>query len=289
MKITPFTFESLVADEAPSENRFHSFELPKKPSITQTPENHVEIVEPNFSEADLMAAKQKAYDEGFASGKKEGVREAENNQQHMREEVQLVVQSINQHSDSVQQHYEQTIKHYESQMAALVTVCAQKVAGEALRLSPLADIQEMIENCVSGLFDAPQIIATIHPSLITELKPLVPKTFELVGDESLQIGDCNLSWQHGQAMRDTSQLWQMVEQTLNRHFAIEQVAPIATTPITADDAEMLLDEPMEMKIEDAIERAASAAMPTVDSMLDIHQDPPAPSPATQSIQGDSHE
>lgn len=210
MRISPFTYESFTDEEKVS------------PVDNEEVQSDVEVVQETviitFDEDEMEVAQKTAYDDGFEAGKKEGIREAEmKGQQHL-EEIKAVIGQIETSFQALQQQYGSAIAERQSELGKLVLTCAEKVAGEALRKDPASDIQEMINECLGGLFDSPEVVATVHPDLVETLEKSLPSNIMVTADESLQLSDCRLSWQHGEAIRDSGSLWNEVEQIIHRHF-----------------------------------------------------------------------
>ncbi|GEM_PF-7118905 len=219
MKITPFTFESFGGDKPASPSLAADvLDMPEEEVVAE------EIIEPSFNQEELDAAKQQAYDDGFLAGKKEGIREAEQtNQQHL-EVLNGVTAHINEKLVQLQADYTKTLKKRQAELGKLVMTCAEKIAGEALRKDPVSDIVDMIDNCLSGLFDSPELIAKVHPEIAPLLKDKLPDTVTIEVDDTLKLSDCLLNWKHGQAMRDTATLWGEIETIIERHFVTKSIA-----------------------------------------------------------------
>lgn len=216
MRVTPFTFESLIPEHRAAASG----------EVLAAPEEAVveEAPAPTFSEAELEIVKRDAHDEGFLAGKKEGLREVEKESQVKQEQMLAVVSSIDEQLSKLQQEYDQVLRSRQKEIGRLVMTCAEKLAGEALRKDPVSDIAEMVESALNGLFDAPKIIALVHPSLAPMLKERLPRNVTIDTDESVHPANCTLMWQHGQAMRDTARIWQEIETIILRHFEMQSAA-----------------------------------------------------------------
>jgi flagellar assembly protein FliH len=220
MKITPFTFDPLVAEEAKNASNA-SFVL-EDFGVPQT--NPVEEAEevpppPTFSEEEMEQAKKESAEEAFLAGKKEGLREAEKEQQQSLEAMTIVLSRVEEQLSVMQLEHQKKQEEQQSGLAQLILAAAQRVAGEALRRDGLSDIEEMIQNCLSGLFEVPDLLLIAHPDVIDGLKEKLPKQVSFQADEALNPADCRLQWQHGEAIRDTESLWNEIDSRIQRHFA----------------------------------------------------------------------
>ena len=293
MKITPFTFEPFGGDETATSSAIIADGL-------NGPEEEAaeEIIIPTFSQEELEAAKQHAYDDGFLAGKKEGVRDAEHqNQQHL-EVLNGIVGQVNEKIGKLQSDYSQTLSKRQVELGKLVITCAEKLAGEALRKDPISDIAEMLDECLNGLFDSPEITANVHPEIAPLLQGKLPNTVTVNADESLTLNDCTLNWKHGQAMRDTANLWSEVEGIISRHFtttstleaevsveATLETQTSAPQPITATpSAEIVTETPPQVHANAPVRTIINSPSATPESEP-LTETPPT----TNEIKGEDHE
>lgn len=230
MKVTPFTFDSFEEEDKPSE---------AANALSQNlPEEQVEEEVPSFSEDELNAAKQRAYDEGFLAGKKEGLRELDRTAQEKQDALAIVVSTVENNMQLMQQEYHNSIQQKQSDIGKLVITCADKLAREALRKDPIGDISDMIEACLDGLFDVPEVVANVHPDIAPLLQDKLPKIVTVNADKNIQLNDCNLSWKHGQAVRDSKQIWMEIEAIIERHFTSTATKEEYIQPIVEDEVKI---------------------------------------------------
>ena len=237
MKIKPFTFDSFDQEIT------HIGDNGTLPDEIADEEQAEEIL-PTFSEDELESAKQQAYDDGFIAGKKEGLREIDRESQGKQNALSLVTASIENNLDNMRQDYQNTLHKRQKELGKIVIACADKLAAEALRKDPISDISHMIESSLDVLFDAPELIANVHPDIAPLLQEKLPNIVTVQADESLQLNDCNLNWQHGQAMRDSAQLWQEVDTIIERHFK--------TSSKQEFSSEQRINEPTEIEMTEGV-------------------------------------
>ena len=217
MKITPFTFDSLIAEEqmAPDAVMMRGVEIEPEALVEEAPA-------PTFDELQLEEAKQKSYDEGFIAGKSEGLRESEKQNQEAEEAQNQVLEIIANQLQQLQQQQQQHIQSKQQELGSLVMSCANKIAGEALRKDPISDISTMIEQCVAALFDQSEITARVHPQVAGLLENKLPKSVVIEQDEKLQLNDCQLQWQHGSATRDSQAIKAELENIISHYFEAQE-------------------------------------------------------------------
>ena len=264
MKVTPFTFESLGQDALPANTAAQAGN--QNDSVEQAPPP------PTFSEDELAAAKQLAYDDGFAAGKKEGLREVDRDAQEAQAALTKVVTNISDELGKLEEGYNNSLNNLQSSLGKLVITCADKVVIEALRKDPISDIQAMVESCLDGLFDTPEIVAVVHDDIKPLLQGKLPASITIETDSSMALTDCKLNWKHGQATRNSDEIWQEIDSIVNRHFS---KSPIETekaesAPITEDTSQAESAETTE--VTEAVEVAEELSQPESAAADSVPQD-----------------
>ncbi len=218
MRITPFTFDSLIAEEVVASSSLLTGEA------TEALQEDIieEEVVPTITPQELEQAAQEAHEDGFMMGKKEGLREAEKLQQEKQEEQAALLKAIEQNMQAMQQQYDALLNARQAELAPLILLSANKLAGEALRKDPVSDITEMVKQCCMALFDTPEVTAQIHPEMVALLENKLPKNVTLEADETLKMQDCTINWQHGTAIRDSAAIMQELEDVIERYFTASE-------------------------------------------------------------------
>lgn len=175
---------------------------------------------PTFDEAQMQAARTQSYEEGFMAGKAEGRREADAEMMQLQHEANQVALIINSRLDALAQQHREYLVEKQSEMGRLVLSCAQKIAVEALRKEPLADIQAMVDECLTQLLEGPQAIVQVHPKLQPQLSTLYAGRARVLGNPEIKPLDCIIQWQYGEATREIDEIWNQIESTIDRYFTI---------------------------------------------------------------------
>ena len=203
---------------------------------------------PTFSEEELQAAK----DEAFQEGRAEGFRQAETTTQQMiANALNIIAAGMPSLRDAQDQANDDTARTA-LQVAlnalgrVLPTFVARHGAGE---------IETMVAELMPHLLDQPRIIVKVHHDLVEGLRDrLVAVTdangFEgrvvVMGDAAIMPGDCRLEWADGGAERDMARVWQEIEDIIDRHvkaieaedgdFQTVAIEPDVEPPAAADAA-----------------------------------------------------
>jgi flagellar assembly protein FliH len=175
---------------------------------------------PSFSEAEMEAARKAAYEEGFMAGKAEGKREADAQMMQLQQEANQVSQMITQRLDNLAQQHRTYLIEKQAELGRLVLACAQKIAVEALRKDPLADIQAMVDDCLAQLMEQPMAVIQVHPKLQPQLAGIYANRAKVMGNPEIKPLDCVIQWQYGEATREIDEIWNQIEETIERYFTI---------------------------------------------------------------------
>ncbi len=230
MEITPFKFEPLISDSHPnSDGHSTAVSASTKGNIDSNyqTEKSKEKLEPEtpppptYSEEELETAKQQAFDKGFAAGKAEGKREIDHEEQILREQTNMILQSINEQLPILLNQQQEFIAQKQPEIGSLVLNCAGRIALEALRKDPISDIESMITECLSKLMGKQEITASVHPKLQTALVEIFGRKITINADPTLSPGDCKLSWGSGESVREIDRIWSEIEAIIDRYFSIE--------------------------------------------------------------------
>lgn len=175
---------------------------------------------PSFSEAEMEAVRKAGYEEGFMAGKAEGKREADAQMLQLQQEANQISKVINGRLDALAQQHRSYVIEKQTELGRLVLACAQKIAVEALRKDPLADIQAMVDACLAQLLEQPMAVVQVHPKLQSQLSQAYAGRAKVMGNPEIKPLDCIIQWQYGEATREIDEIWNQIEETIDRYFTI---------------------------------------------------------------------
>lgn len=233
MQITPFMFEPLLADPMRASGKLADNLLKNEDAETAEPEEEPAAPPPpTFSEEELYAAKQAAYDEGFAAGKAEGKREVDHEAELLRQQTNGILEAINARLPQMEEQQQEFLARRQPELGSLVLSCAGRIALEALRKEPVADIEIMIAECLETLMGKQEILVSVHPKLQTPLTDLFGRKIKIDANSDMSPGDCRITWNSGESTREIDRIWSDIETVIERHFSI---APAAETETAAEE------------------------------------------------------
>lgn len=176
---------------------------------------------PTFSEAQLEAAKTKAFEEGRQQGIEESLESRE-------EQLAGIMRMISGDTQKLFIAEEEREKLYEAEAVRLTLAIFE-------RLFPLYTAQHGFDELKSVLNDIlhrqegqAEILIETAPSQcegveahIAKLPPLSGKTvFKVAGNESLQEGACKLSWTNGGAVYNSAAMAEEIQTILEETLAV---------------------------------------------------------------------
>lgn len=244
MRIVNFAFEPLLSPDITGNGNGYA-------EIIRAPVSEAAILPPappTFSEEELDAAKRAAYEEGYMAGKAEALRESERDAAQLQQEISAATAQVTAHLESLSQQHQQYIIAKQSELGRLVLGCAERLAVEALRKEPLADIQAMVNDCLGLMLGKPEVVVQVNPKLQSSLAKQFGNRVKVEGVPDMNPVDCRISWSYGEASREIDNIWHQIEETIDRYFAIsatEMSQQVSAQPSTTD-ADILTISPTDL-------------------------------------------
>lgn len=180
---------------------------------------------PTFSEAELSAAKQQAFEEGRQAGLKEGKELADTEEARRHQAIQQAMTAIASQAESIPTRHHELMRLQCAELAQLVLMAARQVAGDAIANYPQAGVETMLHQCLNILLHQPKATLRVHPSLVEPIETGVTDMLtrrgsecdlRITGDDALAVGEGRLEWMDGVAERKLDELWQQVTELLSR-------------------------------------------------------------------------
>jgi flagellar assembly protein FliH len=173
---------------------------------------------PSFSEEQLEAARQAAYDEGKAAG----LAEAEASQtKRLAQAVEALPPQLAELAQDLETHADD--RRRETLDAALTVV--RKLFPNLARAHGLDEIQSVVDACLERLRDEPRLVIRSSDGDLDALKEGIEQSAQQSGfegklvflvDERLADGDLRVEWADGGAERDQAGLWKEIDAIIAR-------------------------------------------------------------------------
>lgn len=249
------------------------------PEPQPEPEPEPEPVIPTFSEEELEAARQEGYRRGHQDGMAEMAKDSEN---ILAQALNTIAQQMTQSMQAQAQASEKMVRDGTHIAMALV----QKLFPHMKHRHGVDEVEQLVEEALQRITDEPKILIQVAPALMEEVRDKVEKLSRQNGydghvvvraDKTMEIGDCNIQWGEGGAERNSTSLWQQIDEAVFNHIGESDFYPYVAPPAPAmaptDMTEEALSEkpadvenedvrdetPEERVFEDIVEEAADDA------------------------------
>jgi flagellar biosynthesis/type III secretory pathway protein FliH len=191
-----------------------------------------------YSEDDMKRIEAQAYELGYNKGKIQGIHEGgQNLQEHINQSIVSLLENI---SGKIDQSFK-SIEEVEFQVNQVSLCVAQKIIEKIM--PSYADkygyenLQNLIKDVLSSLFDKQQIKIKVSPHNYDEIKShfndiSVRQGHEITVEESAEVKayDCAVEWEGGGASISHSKLSSQIVKILDKHLEVFFNASNQNTP-----------------------------------------------------------
>ena len=210
-----------------------SFDPPEAAAAVKPTEEEEEIQEevvaepeevyPTFSEAELEATRQDA----FEKGKEEGIREAsEATESLIRDTTRAIGIQLSEQYSHQKTVNADILEDAINIAVAIVRKCFPHMQTE----HQIKEIEHMVAEILSQILEEPRVVITVNPDISTPLGERMEtiKTeshFEgrvvIREDASINPGDCRVEWSSGGAERNSDELWRQINDIVESNLGAE--------------------------------------------------------------------
>lgn len=200
-------------------------EAPPPPPAIYTEEQMTQMV----AEAEARA-REAAFAEGQQQGLEAGRQEIlASLEKHLADTLETVGGHLA-HIDEQQKRAQASIAEDSIHVA---TAIMRKLAPAWTSDDVLVEIEHIVRQSLSNLFDTPKVMVQVHPDLTEPLEEKVQEIARtrgfsgqivVVGEHSIEIGDCRVSWGDGTAVRDSRRIWGEINAIVERAIALHRDA-----------------------------------------------------------------
>ncbi len=182
------------------------------------PEPPTEPPAPTFSEDEINAARDQAYEAGRAAG----LREAEASRARLLANAEQALST--QLQELMRRHAEEAEARHRDAVRVAMAVVARIVPGLAAR-NGLSEVEALFAECMDTLTDEPRVTVRVHDAIAEEASARLGEIaaqagfegrLQVIGDPAVGPGDCRIEWAEGGAERNMARLWQEIEAILDR-------------------------------------------------------------------------
>lgn len=183
-------------------------------------EEEPEVVVPTFSEEDLERARKEGYDEGHDVGRREA---AEATEQKLLETVESASQQLSALCDAQFEANQDIAK----EMITVAVAIAKKMFPDLNARNALGEVERVVQETLKAITDEPRVQIQVPPELREPFMERLSTLTNRAGfdgkvfvnpDPALNAGDCRVEWSNGAAVRDTDEMWAMVDGIVERNI-----------------------------------------------------------------------
>ena len=175
-------------------------------------------------------AEKRGHEQGFAEGHKQGFDEAH----------QQIMASLEKAVGDVESEIAEKLAQIDEQQKranAKINEDAIHVAlGVIRKLAPawskqyqMTEIEDIVRQCLANLFEAPKVMIKVNPELETEVGAAAQRIADsrgfsgkvvVVGEPDVAMGDCQVSWGDGTAVRDSARIWSEINAIIDNALTL---------------------------------------------------------------------
>lgn len=168
-------------------------------------------------EAALAEAERKGYERGLADGRAGEETRLANEAARIAQAAEKILAAID--KDRVR---------LERESADLALSIGRRLSAAALAHYPLAEIEELISNCLAPLRNTPHLVVRLHEKDAAAITETIGKfareagfegRFVVLGEPNFAPGDCRIEWADGGIIRDRAKAETDIETAFERYFA----------------------------------------------------------------------
>jgi flagellar assembly protein FliH len=219
-------------------------------------------------------AEKRGHEQGFAEGHKQGFDEAH----------QQIMASLEKAVGDVESEIAEKLAQIDEQQKranAKINEDAIHVAlGVIRKLAPawskqyqMTEIEDIVRQCLANLFEAPKVMIKVNPDLEKDVGAAAQRIADsrgfsgkvvVVGEPEVAMGDCQVSWGDGTAVRDSARIWSEINAVIDNALTLH-----------AKDHDLPESDMGDPEIQDS-RLAPEATAPTLPNQLATDQTTQAP-------------
>ncbi len=158
---------------------------------------------PTFSEEELQAAREAAYQEGMQAGLQEAM-------DGIKQQVSATLEIVGATLGRIGEQQEIANEMIARETVDLAIAALEKLLPELARVGGAAEVKGFVQGILTQILEEPKIAVTVSEKLAGELEPHLidlaarigfAGAIVVVGDASLGPADCRIRWSEGDAER----------------------------------------------------------------------------------------
>ncbi len=210
---------------------------------------------PTFSEEELQAAREAAYQEGMQAGLQQAM-------DGIKQQVSATLEVVGATLGRIDEQQEIANKMIARETVDLAIAALEKLLPELAREGAAAEVEGFVQGILTQILEEPKIAVTVSEELAGELEPHLidlaarigfAGAIVVVGDASLGPADCRIRWSEGDAER-------LLENTRREIAALTDSVPKYDVGTLEVNGEAQMPAPMPEPTDGLPERAEGNAV-----------------------------
>jgi flagellar assembly protein FliH len=171
-----------------------------------------------FSEEDILAARDEGFAQGEAAGRAAALTSIE---QASAKTLTVIGARLNDAGQEIERIRAATM----SDALKVLGAAIRKVIPELARRNALNEIEQLVRECLQAIYDEPRVVVRGHDKVIAALQPRIDAMaascgfhgkIVLFADDQLNETDCRVEWADGGAERNLDDMWRQIDAALER-------------------------------------------------------------------------
>lgn len=194
----------------------------ENPQETERPPEPEEVF---VSQSEMEIARKLSFEEGFKAGSEFVNSQKNTEQQETEKRVAEMLAALKDEIVASQQSFAKSLDGKAAETSRLAMSVARKVAREALTQFPDLDVAAAVREALRNIASEPKASVRLNPSVAARLEQAMGQMAEgagfkgeikIIPDEFYQAADCKIEWDKGESERKTGNIWQSIEEIINR-------------------------------------------------------------------------
>jgi flagellar assembly protein FliH len=171
-----------------------------------------------FSEEDILAARDEGFAQGEAAGRAAALTSIE---QASAKTLTVIGARLNDAGQEIERIRAATM----SDALKVLGAAIRKVIPELARRNALNEIEQLVRECLQAIYDEPRVVVRGHDRVIAALQPRIDAMaascgfhgkIVLFADDQLNETDCRVEWADGGAERNLDDMWRQIDAAIER-------------------------------------------------------------------------
>ncbi len=185
---------------------------------------------PVYAQADMDAAKQAAFKDGFTQGE-----QAANKEQTAR--IAAIVEKIDGAVGKLLQNAAAQQQDQQADIQDIALAIARKLLPDFIARHGFSEIESVLALVLKEMVREPRLVVRVHDQVLDALQQALQDLTAraayagkvvLLADDKMTPNDCKIEWADGGVERDINVIWQEIDRAVGRSKPIPSAFAVAT-------------------------------------------------------------